>query len=90
MNKDATVYLNHIVEAIEHIQKFIEGMDYDRFDSDYMVQSAVIRQFEIIGEAASKALLVDSELSEKLSRIPWRDMIEMRNVLIHNYSGVQV
>ncbi len=90
MNKDVMVYLRHIVEAIEHIQEFIQGMDYEAFDSNYMVQSAVIRQFEIIGEAATRALKTDSELIEKLPQVPWRDMIDMRNVLIHDYAGVQV
>jgi len=88
--KDAQVYLHHIVDAIEHIRTFIKGMSYDDFDQSHLVQSAVIRQFEIIGEAATKALKINRQILQDIPEVPWRKLIGMRNKLIHDYMGVQV
>ena len=52
--RDYTLYLKDILEAMEAIEKFVEGIDFDNFQKNDMVSSAVIRKFEIIGEAAKK------------------------------------
>jgi len=85
--KDDKIFLLHILEAIEKIEKFVKDVDYDDFLENDLVQSAVIRQIEIIGEAASK---LSSNLRKKYSEIPWQDIIGMRHKLIHGYFGVDV
>lgn len=86
MKTDRT-YLLHILEAIEKIERYIEGVGFDDFSDDDMMIDAVVRELEIIGEAARN--LSDS-FQEKHSGIPWRKLRAMRNVLIHQYFGVNL
>lgn len=67
------------------IQEFIEGMDFEAFTADDKTASAVIRKFEIIGEATKN---VPEDIRQKYPQIPWRQMAGMRNRLIHAYFGV--
>lgn len=86
MRSDAN-YLEHILEAITTIEGHLSGLDYDSFSKSKLHIDAVVRELEIIGEASSN-------LSEKVRRenpaLPFRDAIDMRNVLIHEYFGVNV
>ena len=84
--KDDRLYLTHIKEAIDKINSYT-NTGYDEFASDSKTQDAVIRNFEILGEA-SKQL---SDQTKKLgSEIPWRDIAGLRDVLIHDYMGVDL
>lgn len=86
MKKRPEIFLEHILMAIESIEKYIEGYDKPKFMDDPKTIDAVIRQFEIIGEAAgniSKELVKDSP-------IPWHRVIGLRNKLIHDYFGVDI
>lgn len=83
MEKDNKVYL---LDCIEKIDRYVNGYDYDRFVADSRTMDAVIRQIEVLGEAAST---VPGELREKYSQIPWRKIIDTRNLLIHGYSSIQ-
>ena len=74
------------MEAMETIEKFVEGIDFDNFQKNDMVSSAVIRKFEIIGEAAKK---VPDTIRNKYPEIPWKEMAGMRDRLIHFYFGVK-
>ena len=85
--KEDKPYLLHIKDAIDKIEKFIEGIDYSNFIEDDMIQSAVIRQIEIIGEATNH---LSSKLVEKYFEVPWIDIIGMRHKLIHDYFGVNL
>jgi len=78
------VYVRHIVDAIEAITSFLAAMDYGRFTEDLRTQSAVVRQIEIIGEAASR---LSNDFRSRHDDVPWRDIIGMRNKLIHEYFG---
>ena len=84
--RDYTLYLKDISEAMEAIEKFVEGVDFDNFQKNDMVSSAVIRKFEIIGEAAKK---VPDTIRNKYPEIPWKEMSGMRDRLIHFYFGVK-
>lgn len=85
--KDDRTYLLHILEAIEKNERFIATVDYDDFSDNDMMIDAVIRELEIIGEAARN--LSDS-FQDKHSEIPWYKIKAMRNVLIHKYFGINL
>ena len=85
MKKDETVYLNHILDAINAIEEYTKGMSENEFFSNSMAHDAVIRQLEIIGEAANN---ISNDFQEKHSRIPWGKMIGIRNKIIHEYFNV--
>ena len=79
--------LHHITEAAEHIADFINGVSREEFEKNYEKQSAVIRQFEIIGEAASKLTL---EFTKQHTEIDWSKVTGMRHKMIHDYFDVDV
>lgn len=84
--KDDSVYLLHIRDAIARIVAYtVDGQE--RFDSDTMVQDAVLRNLEIIGEAVKR---LSPELKESHLNIPWKRIAGLRDVLIHNYFGVRL
>jgi uncharacterized protein with HEPN domain len=86
-HKDDLFYLLHIKEAVNDIFKFTNGVSFDDFSENEMMTSAVIRKLEIIGEASGK---ISKKLREDNPDIPWRIIIDMRNVLIHHYFGVDL
>ncbi|QBQ53269.1 DUF86 domain-containing protein [Nitrosococcus wardiae] len=89
MNKDLrnTDYLRHILQAINRIKRYAKDKGKIGFLQDEMMQDAIIRNIEIIGEAASR---ISSEFSTKHDAIPWRDIAGMRHRLIHGYFKVNL
>lgn len=87
MKKNDSVYLVHILNSIERIEEYTEGMDKDNFLSSNLVQDGTIRQIEIIGEATKN---LSKNLRDKYSQIPWGDIAGMRDRLIHHYFGVDL
>ncbi len=83
--KDDILYLGHINDAIETIEQYLGNASYQEFIADKMMIDAVVRELEIIGEAASN---LSKDFCRGHPEIPFRDIIDMRNVLIHNYAGV--
>jgi len=84
--KDDVVYLRHILEAIEKIESYVKGAAYESFSRNDMMIDAVVRELEIIGEASSN---LSEEFRTEHGDVPWRDAIDMRNFLIHEYFGVR-
>lgn len=80
-----TLYIADLVAALEKIEEFTADMTYDEFLRDDRTQSAVIRKFEIIGEAAKNIPL---PVRQEYPAIPRREMAGMRDKLIHAYFGV--
>jgi len=83
--RDLSLYLKDIFQAIESIEAFIFGMDYDAFFADDKTVSAVIRKLEIIGEAVKQ---LPEEVSQRHPDIQWKRIAGMRDKLIHFYFGV--
>ena len=82
--KDQTLYLNHIRECIEPIERYA-GLGHEDFLKNTMVQDAIYRNLEIIGEAARN---LNENTRAKMPDVPWKKVIGLRNVLIHAYDGV--
>lgn len=84
--RNPNLYLTDILEAMEAIGRFVEGMEFEDFKVDDKTSSAVIRKFEIIGEATKN---VPEKIKQEYSTIPWREMAGMRDKLIHFYFGIK-
>lgn len=67
------------------IAEYIEGYDFEQFKSDHKTVDAVIRNFEIIGEASKN---LNEEIKEKYPDVPWKEMYYLRNKVSHEYFGV--
>ena len=87
MSKDPFILLQHILECVHKIRQYTKDMDIDKFLAEEMVQDAVIRNFEIIGEA-TKQLSMDFRAEHPY--IPWKKIAGMRDKLIHDYIGVDL
>lgn len=83
-------YLGHIHQAIERIQKYTDGMDEAGFLSNAMVQDAVVRNFEIIGEASRNIERVAPEFVNQHPELPLKFAYDMRNQLSHGYFQVDL
>lgn len=84
--KDDTIYLKHILDAIAKIERYV-SVGRDEFMAQSHWQDSVIRQLEIIGEAAKN---LSPNLRDSHPNVPWRKICGMRDVLIHNYMGVDI
>jgi uncharacterized protein with HEPN domain len=83
--KDDTIYVDHILKSIKNILEYTKDLNEQGFSASTLVQDAVIRNFEIIGEASKKV----SEKFKKVNQeVPWKEMAGMRDKLIHDYIGV--
>jgi uncharacterized protein with HEPN domain len=78
----ADAYLLDILIAARKALKFAEGIDRNKFDDNEIIQNAVMRPLEIIGEASAR---ISKEFRNAHSEIPWREMVGLRNRLIHEY-----
>ncbi len=84
--RDAKLYIKDILSAMESIEHFVVGIDFLSFKTNDVISSAVIRKFEIIGEAAKN---ISNAIKNKYPDIPWREMSGMRDKLIHFYFGIK-
>ncbi|EHL04711.1 putative toxin-antitoxin system, antitoxin component [Desulfitobacterium hafniense DP7] len=84
--KDDKVYLHSILESIVKIETYTNS-GKEEFMTSGIIRDAVIRNLEIIGEAAKR---VSQGLKEQTAEIPWRQMAGLRDVLIHDYMGISL
>lgn len=87
MPRDSRLYLDDILDAIHQIQSYVEGLTEAAFAADRKTQDAVIRNLEIIGEAAGK---LPAEIRDAAPEIDWRKITGLRNILIHEYFGINL
>lgn len=79
------IRLLHIIDAITEIENYIQNSDLETFVNNSMMFNATLRQLEIIGEASNR---LSEDLLNKNSDIPWARIIGLRNLVIHEYFGV--
>ena len=87
MVKDDLAYIEHILDCIRKIKEFTNGLSLKNFSVNELVQDAVIRNIEIIGEASKK---ISSDTKQIYYEISWKEIAGMRDKLIHDYLGVDV
>ena len=87
MKRDSRLYLDDIADAIEKIENYVEGLSFEQFSEDSKTVDAIVRNFEIIGEATKRIPL---ETKDKYPQIPWKMMAGTRDKLIHEYFGVNL
>lgn len=86
MRRDEALFLDMFL-ALQRIERFTHGLREDEFLTNELVQSAVIREFQVLGEAAR---LVSEEARDRHPTIPWRIIAGMRNRLIHEYFDIRL
>lgn len=85
--KDPKIFLVHVLESIERIEEDIRGLSEEKFSRSATIQDAVVRRLEIIGEAVRN---LPESFRKKHVDVPWRKIAGMRDVLIHEYFGVDM
>jgi uncharacterized protein with HEPN domain len=86
-NPKDKVRIQHILEAIHQIEDYIQNNSYDNFVSNKMLVDATVRQLEVIGEATNH---LSDEIKLHYSNVEWKQIIGLRNILIHEYFAVDV
>lgn len=86
MNGDR-VYIQHILDAIEKIERYVEGVSLTSLTEDEMRVDAVVRELEIIGEASNN---LTEDFRAAHQDVPWQQVRGMRNRIVHEYFGVDI
>lgn len=79
--------LQHILQAIDNINKFKEGVDYNEFESNKILFYAIVKNVEMVGEAA---YMLSKDFKSSHPEQPWIDIEGMRHVLVHDYYNISV
>ncbi len=87
MQKSDEIRLRHMLEAAKEAIEFASGKSRDNLDSDRMLVLALVKEIEIIGEAATK---ISDKMRDEYPNVPWRDISGMRNRLVHAYFDVSL
>jgi len=85
MNRDR-LFLKDVLERCERVNRYVSH-GREQFDTDEMLQDAIVRNLEVIGEAINQ---VSDDARDLDKTVPWRQIVGMRNKLIHHYFGVNL
>jgi uncharacterized protein with HEPN domain len=85
--KDDTLYLIHIFECITRIESYVHGIDFERFQEDSLTQDAVLRNLQIMAESTQR---LSDMFKENHQDIEWAKISGLRNILVHDYLGVDL
>jgi uncharacterized protein with HEPN domain len=85
--RDTLLYIQDALEAIDAIQEYIEDLSFEDFSDDRKTYSATIREYIVIGEAIAHTI---DALEKKIPNFPWRAIKDFRNIIIHEYFGVDM
>lgn len=83
--KDPALYLNHILDSIGLIQRYVRDADFESFLDDQEKQDAIVRRIEIMGEAVKN---LPNDVRGANANVPWAQIAGMRDKVIHDYMGV--
>lgn len=87
MKKDPVIFLLHILESVELVEKYLSGIEEKEFLKSLILQDSVARRLEIIGEAVAH---LTPGFRKKYVKVDWKTIKNMRNLLIHEYFGVNL
>lgn len=87
MSPPDSLFIEHMLAALERIEQLVARTQREKFDRDWVVQDAIIRELEILGEAAGR---VSAEFVRSHPEIPWREVTRLRHKLIHDYFAVDL
>ncbi|MBU2052755.1 MAG: DUF86 domain-containing protein [Nanoarchaeota archaeon] len=87
MKKEPLTFVVHVLESINRVESFLKDSSKSEFLSDELLQSAVIRQIEIIGEAVKN---LSFNFTKKYSNVPWKGIVGMRDKITHHYFGLDL
>jgi uncharacterized protein with HEPN domain len=86
-DRDLRLYCEDILDSGNAILEFIRDLSFEEFCKDRKTYSAVIREFEVIGEAVGK---LPDEIKKRHSKVEWQDIKDFRNLLVHEYFGIDL
>lgn len=86
-NTDNTVFLRHILDCVGKIERYLQGFDFEKFKETEEKIDAVVRNVEVIGEAANN---LTREFRSNTPSVEWRKIIATRNRIIHGYATVDL
>ena len=81
------LYLEDILDSIDKIEEYVEGLSFEDFRGRPMIIDAVIRNFEIVGEAVRH---IPEQVRKENPEIDWKSIVGMRDVVTHHYFGVDL
>ena len=85
IKREFIFYLEDMLQSMDRIEEYLSNLDFKKFKQTYLVVDAIIRNFEIIGEASKN---IPTDIQEKYPEIPWRKMYGLRNLIAHEYFGI--
>jgi uncharacterized protein with HEPN domain len=85
--RPAAFLIEDILECIENIRTYTDGLTFERFSQNQMIVDAVVRNLEILGEAAKR---LPDDFRQKNPNVEWKKIVGLRNRIIHEYFGVDL